>query len=260
MSAVRPSRVTSAECEARATGQCASVRAKRASAAAASRRCASERGFALLELIIALVLLGLLSAVLFGSVKLAGRSTDSGEARAGAAASMRLAQQFLRTNLEAQHPLRMRKMVDWPLLFAGASDELRYAARLPTRIAGGGIWYYRLVVKSDSARSPLVLERTIPDLQADTLPDFANADRSVLAEDIASLRIGYFGREADAAPSVAPSWRDQWTDTQRLPMMIRIDVTPKAGAPWPTLYVSPREAPEAGCRAWDIAREHCAAV
>ena len=72
--------------------------------------------------------------------------------------------------------------------------------------------------------------------------------------------IGYFGREADAAPSVAPSWRDQWNDTQRLPLLIRIDVAPKAGPPWPTLYVAPREAPEAGCRAWDVAREHWAAV
>ena len=219
-----------------------------------------HRGFTLLELIIALVLLGLLSAVLFGSVKLAGRSTDGGEAKAGAAASMRLAQQFLRTNLEAQHPLRMRKILDWPLLFTGAADELRYAARLPARVAGGGIWYYRLLVKSDDPRSPLVLERVIPDLSAEALPEFMNADRSVLAEGIASLKIGYFGRDPDAAPTVAPSWRDQWTDTQRLPLMIRIDVTPKAGPAWPTLYVAPREAPEAGCRAWDIAREHCAAV
>ena len=219
-----------------------------------------HRGFTLLELIIALVLLGLLSAVLFGSVKLAGRSTDGGEAKAGAAASMRLAQQFLRTNLEAQHPLRMRKMLDWPLLFTGAADELRYAARLPARVSGGGIWYYRLLVKSDDPHSPLVLERVIPDLSGEALPEFMNADRSVLAEGIASLKIGYFGRDPDAAPTVAPSWRDQWTDTQRLPLMIRIDVTPKAGPAWPTLYVAPREAPEAGCRAWDIAREHCAAV
>ena len=220
----------------------------------------NHHGFTLLELIIALVLMALLSAVLFGSVRLAGRSTEGGEAKANAAASMRLAQQFLRTNLEAQHPLRMRKIVDWPLLFTGASDELRYAARLPARVAGGGIWYYRLAIRSEDARSPLVLERMIPDLSAAALPEFVNADRSVLAEGIASLRIGYFGRDADAAANVAPSWHDQWNDTQRLPMLIRIDVTPKAGPPWPTLYVAPREAPEAGCRAWDIAREHCAAV
>jgi len=100
----------------------------------------------------------------------------------------------------------------------------------------------------------------IPDLAADARPEFANADRSVLAEGIASLKLGYYGRDPDAAPSVAPSWRDQWADPQRLPLMIRIDVTPKQGPAWPTLYVAPREAPEAGCRAWDAARERCAAI
>ena len=220
----------------------------------------NARGFTLLELTIALVLLALLTAVLFGSIRLAGRSTDSGEAKAEGAASMRLAQEFLRANLEAQHPLRMRKIVDWPLMFVGAADELRYASELPPRVAGGGIWFYRLVVRPDDPRSPLVLERTVPDLAADAPPEFAKADRSVLAEDIASLKLGYYGRDPDAAPGMTPTWRDRWDDPQRLPLMIRIDVAPKQGDPWPTLYVAPREAPEAGCRAWDIARERCAGV
>ena len=219
-----------------------------------------DRGFTLLELIVALVLLALLSGVLFGAVRLAGRSTDGGDRKAAASASMRLAEQFLRANLEAQHPLRMRKMADWPLLFSGANDQMRYTARLPTRVAGGGIWFYRLVVRSEDPHSPLVIERMIPDLSADSIPDFDNAERSVLAENIASLRIGYFGRDPDAGPTATPTWHDQWTDMQRLPTMIRIDVTPKSGPPWPTLYVAPHESPEAGCRAWDIAREHCAAV
>lgn len=217
-------------------------------------------GFTLLELMVALTLLALLSAVLFGSLRLAGRSTEGGEAKAEASSSMRLAQEFLRTNLEAQHPLRMRKMVDWPLLFTGTQDELRYAANLPPRIAGGGIWFYRLAVIGDEARSPLVLERTIPDLTADQFPEFTKAEHSVLAYDIASLKIAYFGRDADAGPASDPSWHDRWADTQKLPLVIRIDVQPKGAPAWPTLYVSPRESPEAGCRAWDMARERCAAV
>jgi len=230
---------------------------------AASRiagREARQAGFTLLELIVTLVLLGLLTSVLFGSLRLAGQSTDRGEAAAERAASMRLAQQFLRANLEAQHPLRMRKMQDWPLLFTGTQDELRYAANLPPRIGGGGIWFYRLAVIADEARSPLVLERTIPDLTADHMPEFTKAEHSVLAFDIASLKIAYFGRDPDAGPASEPSWRDAWSDTQKLPLMIRIDVQPKRGEAWPTLYVSPRESPEAGCRAWDMARERCAAV
>ena len=221
---------------------------------------ARARGFTLLELTIALVLLALLSAVLFGSLKLAGRSTDSGEAKAEAVSSMRLAEDFLRSNLAQEHPLRMRKIVQFPLLFTGKSDELRYASELPARIAGGGIWFYRLVVRGDEAKSPLVLERMIPDLSAASMPEFDGADRSVLADGIAKLAIGYYGRSAGEADAVAPTWRDQWDDTQRLPLLIRIDVTPKRGRPWPTLYVAPREAPEAGCSAWDQVRGQCGGV
>lgn len=219
-----------------------------------------QRGFTLLELTIALTLLALMSAVLFGALRLAGRSTDSGEARAEASASMRLTQNFLRTNLEAQHPLRMRKILEWPLVFRGSRNELRYASDLPPRVAGGGIWYYRLFVRSEDARSPLTLERMVPDLAAEALPEFTNADRSVLADDIREVTFAYYGRDADAAINAEPTWRDRWDDTQQLPLVIRIDVTPRHGAAWPTLYVTPREAPEAGCRAWDIARHRCAAV
>jgi general secretion pathway protein J len=217
-------------------------------------------GFTLIELTVALVLLALLSAVLYGSLGLAGTSLDRGESKADATSGMRLAHAFLRSNLEEQHPLRMRKIAEFPLLFSGERDELRYAAPLPPRVAGGGIWFYRLAVLRNDANAPLVLERAQPDLNALQMPDFHEADRSVLAQDIASLKIGYFGRDAGANDADSPTWRDRWDDPQRLPLMIRIEIEPKHGAAWPPLIVSPREAPEAGCRAWDIARSRCAAI
>jgi len=220
----------------------------------------ANKGFTLIELTVALVLLALLSAVLFGSLGLAGTSVDRGEAKADATSGMRLAYAFLRANLEEQHPLRMRKINEFPLLFAGERDELRYAAALPPRVASGGIWFFRLAVLKNDARSPLVLERSLPDLSALEMPVFREPERSVLAQDIASIKISYFGRDPGANDSTAPTWRDRWEDTQRLPVLIRIDIEPKQGAPWPSLIVSPREAPEAGCRAWDIARMRCAAI
>jgi general secretion pathway protein J len=223
-------------------------------------RARTQRGFTLLELVVALALVALMASVLYGALGFAGTAVDKGEAKAEANASMRLTEEFLRQQLEGQHPLRMRRMAEFPLLFGGTRDELRYAAPLPLRVSAGGMWYFRLRVDHDDARSPLVLERMVPDLAAARLPDFTTPERSILAEDIGEIRIAYLGLDPHADKSETPTWRDRWDDAQRLPQLLRIEVIPRHGPPWPPLVVAPRESPEAGCRAFDPARQACVAV
>jgi len=216
-------------------------------------------GFTLLELSIALVLLALMGAVLYGALGFAGTSWDKGEAKVDATSGMRLAQEFMRAQLEQQHPLRMRKVAEFPLLFLGDRNEIRYAAALPSRVAAGGIWYYRLSV-GDDARGPLVLERMVPDVNGTRVPDFSDAEKSIIVTGIAEIRFAYYGRDGGSSNADEPSWRDRWDNAQRLPLLVRIDVIPKQGAAWPTLVVAPRNAPEAGCRAFDPTRLVCAGV
>ena len=175
---------------------------------------------------------------------------------------MRLAGDYLRNQLAAQHPQRMRRITEFPLLFSGKSDELRFAAPLPGRVGVGGMWFYRLalVEGAGKGRSSLVLERMLPDVTATTMPEFDSADRSVLVDDVTSIKIGYLGRDRGASLEVAPTWRDRWEDPQVLPILVRVDVAPRLGNAWPQLVVAPREAPEAGCRAWDTIRMQCVGV
>ena len=216
-------------------------------------------GFTLLELTIALVLLALMGAVLYGALGFAGTSWDKGEAKVDATSGMRLAQEFMRAQLEQQHPLRMRKVAEFPLLFFGDRNEIRYAAALPSRVAAGGIWYYRLSV-GDDVRGPLVLERMVPDVNGTRVPDFNDAEKSIIVTGIAEIRFAYYGRDGGSSNADEPSWRDRWDNAQRLPLLVRIDVIPKQGPAWPTLVVAPRNAPEAGCRAFDATRLVCAGV
>lgn len=216
-----------------------------------------SRGFTLLELLVALALLALMSSLLYGTLSLSANSWDRGEAKAQQASDMRLTEEFLRQALTAQHPLRLHKVQEQPLYFQGARDSLAFAGVLPGR-AGGGIYYFKLAVTSAAdSKSKLTLARLIPDYAATALPDFSDAEASVLAEGIAELRLSYFGRDADANVASTPTWRDQWDDPQSLPLIIRVDVKPAVGAPWPSLIVEPRLAPEAGCRAWDFNRNRC---
>jgi general secretion pathway protein J len=219
------------------------------------------RGFTLLELIIALSLLALMAAVLAGSVSLSSRSWDGGEAKAADVSEMRQTQEFLRGQMVALYPQRVRKAVDLPLMFAGEREEIRYAAALPPRVIEGGVYFFRLsLARGDNGAGLLVLERVVPEPDAAALPGFDKAERSILARGIAELRIGYFGRDPGAAVTDEPRWRDRWDDTQRLPDLVRIEVKPERGLPWPTLVVEPRRGPEAGCRTWDPARQVCMGV
>jgi len=218
---------------------------------------ASSRGFTLVELTIALVLMAAIAALLYGSLSLAARTWDGGEAKMQQVADLRTTQTYLRSQIAAEYPQRMLKIAEFPLLFSGERDEMRYAAALPPRVAEGGVYYFRLAVVRDGDRSLLVQERMIPDVNALEPPEFRDAERSILAEGIAELRIAYFGRPADAADAVAPAWLDRWDDKQRLPMLVRIDVKPQKGPAWPTLIVEPRRSPEAGCAGWDANRHFC---
>jgi len=215
-------------------------------------------GFSLLELVIALALLAIIASLLTGSLSMAARSWDGGEKKAGDVASMRQAQEFLREQLTAELPLRLKKVVEMPLMFSGEHDEIRYAAALPPRVQEGGAWFFRLAVAKDGDKSRLVLQRTYPDPTALENPQFsADAERSVLAEGIAELTISYFGRDENATDADAPTWRDRWDDKQRLPLLVKIEVKPEKGAPWPPLLVEPRRAPESACAAYDPARNRC---
>jgi general secretion pathway protein J len=213
-------------------------------------------GFTLLELLIALALLGLISALLYGSLSLSAHSWDRGEQKVEQATDMRLTEEMLRQTLAAQHPLRFHKVVDQPLYFAGGTDSLSFAAAMPGR-AGGGMFYFRVAIAPAGERSRLTLARVIPDYGANALPDFSNAESSVLAEDIAEVRFGYFGRDPDSTDASDPTWRDRWDDSQILPLLIRIDVRPVKSQAWPTMIVEPRLAPEAGCRTWYPVRNRC---
>ena len=217
-------------------------------------------GFTLVELTIALVLMALMSALMFGSLSFAGRSWDGGEAKAEQINTMRQTSDFLRGQIGTQFPLRARKIVDFPLRFAGEHNEIRYAAALPSRVAEGGIYLFRLLVVREGDKSRLVQERLIPDPASTEDPVFKGADRSILAEGIRELRISYYGRDPAAAETEAATWRDRWDDKQRLPLLVRIEVLPEKGLPWPPLVIESRLAPEVGCRGWNPAQQRCGGV
>ena len=87
-----------------------------------TRVAARSRGFTLVELTIALVLMAAIAALLYGSLSLAARTWDGGEAKMQQVSDLRTTQTYLRAQIAAQYPQRMWKIAELPILFGGERD------------------------------------------------------------------------------------------------------------------------------------------
>jgi general secretion pathway protein J len=212
-------------------------------------------GFTLLELLIAITLLGFMLALLFGGMRLGARSWDAGELRSGHSTHLALVQGFLRRELSQVYPYRWKKKVNTELAFVGESSRLRFVAPIAARLGPGGLYLVSVEQAEDKDGKQLVMKRVIPDSDSGDFNalDEADAEKDVLAEQIESINFAYFGAETKDAE---PQWLDKWDNPKSLPYLIRIRVKFSNGRDWPDLVVPPLIGNDTGCM-WDSKTNRC---
>lgn len=181
------------------------------------------RGFTLLELLIAITLLGLLMAGLLGSLRLGARAWETGAQRLESSARLITIQGFLRQRLTHAIPL----FVPDPsgresLVFTGGPEAMTLVTTLPDQL-GAGLHVVTLGLHpGDDGASHLGFAWRPLHLDPDGVPlPTIEAGRRDLIRDIAGLELGYFGargRDPDAA------WHEVWEDEQVLPTLIRLRI------------------------------------
>ena len=110
----------------------------------------------------------------------------------------------------------------------------------------------------------LVLSRLVPDPDATTYPEFADEDKTIIADDIADLKISYFGPQNDMTEVATQkitdfTWQERWEDRRSMPLLVKLEVQPKNGPAWPDLIVEPKMHSSAGCT-WDDFHKRCVYV
>lgn len=200
-------------------------------------------GFTLIEVLLATVLLAAGLTLAFATLRSANAISQRGEAMAARGERMRAVEGFLRRSLTGALPLAMSRDPDSqrPQRFVGEAGRMRFVADVPDYLGRGGPYLHDLSAEGQSPK--LRLQITLTQVQAaQAIAEAKPLPPEPLADDLLEVHFAYRGRQ-DAFGSLG-EWQPQWDASDRMPLLVRIDLRDAQG-PWPTLIVALPQAPNA---------------
>lgn len=206
-----------------------------------------EAGFTLVEIVIAMVLLGAMMLLLYSGLAFALRSWDAGDANGRRVADWRIAENFLRREVSEVFPLRWKDANFVKFAFEGERGHMRFVSSRAAGVSLGGLSLVGLEVEQGSSlRAPrnLVMRRA---MASDDVNDFRPLDegqKSILLAGVDGVEFSYFGAENDFTE---PVWTDAWKFPARMPQMIRMRVRTAGGEVLPEVVMKIMTGEEAGC-------------
>ncbi|MFT3763165.1 MAG: prepilin-type N-terminal cleavage/methylation domain-containing protein [Pseudoxanthomonas sp.] len=191
------------------------------------------RGFTLLEVLLALVLLAAGLALAFAVLRSVGTIGARGEAMAERNETLRAAEGFLRQRLVSALPIGHSQDAETgrTLRFTGDARHMSFIADLPDYLGHGGPYLHRIDFTDDRrlvVSFALVQAGQVFEERSPRPPD-------VLAEGVREVRFRYRGPDAEGR--LGP-WQDEWKLQDRLPLLVAMQAQDAQGRDWPELVVA----------------------
>ena len=191
-------------------------------------------GFTLMEMMIAMVLVGMALTIAFSSLRFAIRSWERTDALESDLEQLRIATSVVRRQLNQVVAIRPVE-ASRKLQFSGAPHALEFVAAAPVqngRLAA--LYRYRLRFSAEERGKALWLDYR-PWHPGEDSGWEGRAESSLLVSGLVRGEFAYF---AQTPLREEPLWQPVWDKPERLPVMVRMSLHLKErSAPWPALVV-----------------------
>lgn len=208
-----------------------------------------QRGFTLLEVLIAAVLLAVMMALLLSAFRVAASTWEKGERKAEQVNRMLVVTNFLRGYIGGAIPVMEPPSTKLAgarprALFRGNADRLLFVASIPAQVRGG-FYQFQLYLSEDEDHDLRATIRPLPKLKNDA-PEPEPIDDVAIVENVESVRFSYFS--SDSEGRMETQARSEWppqdmgdgTPSKPMPTLVRIEITPTGEDPWPPISIEPR--------------------
>ncbi|HFD11005.1 MAG TPA: prepilin-type N-terminal cleavage/methylation domain-containing protein [Crenotrichaceae bacterium] len=194
------------------------------------------QGFTLVEVLIALTLLGVMMTLLMSTFRAGARSWSAGESLASANGNQFVVHNFLRSYLENARPVidDFSDEAEAEFSFQGDQHNIIFVAGLPANQDRGGLWRFALGLEKNGSSQDLVVlvEPFFPEIDEDA----ELSETLTLLSNVETFEISYFGK--DEVTDQDEDWNDDWEDKTQLPSLIKIDLQVEDQKQWPEIIIA----------------------
>ncbi len=190
------------------------------------------RGFTLIEVLLALMLLAAGLALAFATLRASTAMVERGEQRAQRNERTRAVEGFLRQHLGSALPVvfATEPSTFRQSRFLGEPDRIRFVANLPPYLGRGGPYLYDIAA-DDQGR---LVARFSMVQAGQTVAEPRAIRPELLADDLRLVRFRYRGIDAQGQLG---EWQPAWRTGELLPLQVAMEVEGDDGVRWPELIV-----------------------
>lgn len=191
------------------------------------------QGFTLIEVLIAMTLLSIMVALLFGSLRICADSWEKGENKITSVNETAVVYNFFHQHLSAARPLWNDFSPERTFSFQGRAQSLQFVSSFPASAGRSGLQLFSLDLQEEDNDRIIKVTLTpfFPVAEGETWRN----EEVTLIKRVSDFTLAYFGPD-DGAEGVG--WQNEWLNKETQPRLVKINITLENESDWPEMIIA----------------------
>jgi len=199
-----------------------------------------QRGFTLIEVLIAMTLLSIMVVLLFSSLRICAQSWEQGENKITEVNEVAVVYNFFQRHLSSAIPLwndfaasgAVTENKDKTFSFQGKKQFLQFVSVFPASAGRSGMQLFSISPQQQDGEQ--LIKVTLTPFFPVAEGEEWRQEEVVLLRHVSDFTLAYFGAADDGSAS---RWQDEWLEKDVQPRLVKININTTNGIFWPEMII-----------------------